>query len=196
MEKVCTELTKQKNPSVLTCQTASLFLTKRKTHRAHVTPALSITSLIAMCKNTCQIKCTEPPRKGQHTHFCPRTHPHKLHAYVSLQPLISLAAGPSFRITLLSSQPQGAKLFKYSNSSLLPPTRPLSLSSTLPLIICLFIVANLEAIPPINDANCSKWCRSSVSEGVGGGGWGRQRKGSGARVAKTMLRILQAAVQI
>lgn len=92
-----------------------------------------------------------------------RTHSHgdtRARAYVSLQPLISQAAGPSFRITLLSSQPQGAKLFKYSNSSLLPPTHPLSLSSTLPLIICLFIVANLEAIPPINDANCSKWCRS------------------------------------
>lgn len=79
---------------------------------------------------------------------------------VSLGLLISAAAGPYFRITLLSSQPRGAKLFKYSNSSLLPPTQPLSPASTLPLIICLFIVANLEAIPPINDANCSKWCRS------------------------------------
>lgn len=87
--------------------------------------------------------------------------------YVSLQALISLAVGPSSRITLLSRQPQGAKLFKYSNSSLLPatptdtpPPNPLSPASTLPVIICLFIVANLEAIPPINDANCSKWCRS------------------------------------
>lgn len=89
--------------------------------------------------------------------------------YVSLQALISLAVGPSSRITLLSRQPQGAKLFKYSNSSLLPATPtdtpPLSPASTLPVIICLFIVANLEAIPPINDANCSKWCRSWEQEG-------------------------------
>lgn len=119
--------------SLLTCQTASLFLTKRK--------------------NTLRNSNAFHPHVHTHTETRAR-------AYVSLQPLISQAAGPSFRITLLSSQPQGAKLFKYSNSSLLPPTHPLSLSSTLPLIICLFIVANLEAIPPINDANCSKWCRS------------------------------------
>lgn len=113
--------------SLLTCQTASLFLTKRKTHRAHVTPALSTASLIAKRENTCQIKSTELPRKSN-THVSPtytRSHG-DTRAYVSLQPLISLAAGPSFRITLLSSQPRGAKLFKYPNSSRLPLTRPLS----------------------------------------------------------------------
>lgn len=165
---MCTELTKQK-PRCWHAKLPLCFWQKGKTHwgtAAHFT----------------------------HTYTLTRRH---VHAYVSLQPLISQAAGPSFRITLLSSQPQEAKLFKYSNSSLLPPTHPLSLSSTLPLIICLFIVANLEAIPPINDANCSKWCRSWVNAGEGGGGGGRcQREGSSARVARTMLGILQAAVQI
>ncbi len=180
---------------MLTCQTASLFLTKRETHSARVTPALSITSLIAKWENTCQIKCAEPLRTSN-THTGPHEHTH-MHTCVSLQPLISLAAGPSFRITPCHPSHRG---LNYSNTLILPfflpPALSLSFSSTLPLIICLFNVANLEAIPPINDANCSKWCRSWES-GWEGGGWGRcQREGSGARVAKTMLWILQAAVQI
>lgn len=101
----------KKNPSLLTYQTASLFLTKGEKNHTHVTPALSITSLTAKRENTCQINCTEPLRESN-------THSHRgTRVCVSLQPLISLAAGPSFRITLLSFQPQGAKLFKYSNSS-------------------------------------------------------------------------------
>lgn len=120
--------------SLLTCQTGSLFPTKRKTHRAHVTPTLSITSLIAKWENTLPNQMYWAAEEEQHTHMHDYTHSHRdMHAYVSLQPLISLAAGPSFRITLLSSQPQGAKLFKYSNSSLLsshPPSLSFQHSAT------------------------------------------------------------------